>query len=178
MSSSLNEFQNDSGPIYLMGLSERDERALKMSDAKFGVITWEQLCKITNNVVTQEECLQRRPSELRRYLEYIYCIRMRYGSVRNFMFCERLRWGRNIAPMGTTFAERSDWNILWNDWPYGVENNIAHLVVWTKFSLNQDPVTSELTPETRDMVNQFVDDKFGKIFGQENVSILKFIKKI
>ena len=32
--------------------------------------------------------------------------------------------------------------ILYNDWPYGLVDGIVHLVVWTKFDLEDDPANS------------------------------------
>ena len=62
-----------------------------------------------------------------------------------------------------------DYKILHNDWPYGVDRRIVHLVVWTKFDLPSDPVTDDLTPQTRHMINSFVDQLFVRECGSENV---------
>lgn len=50
--------------------------------------------------------------------------------------------------------------ILHNDWPYGVDERIVHLVVWTKFELEDDPATDDLTPEARQMIDDFVKKTF------------------
>ncbi|KAI6250482.1 N-acetylglucosamine-induced protein 1 [Erysiphe necator] len=164
-------------PIYWQNLSEKDQQTLQMPDALFKAISWMQLREITQTAVTQG-LLQRQPSVLRKYLEYSYRIRMRYGSIYNYIITERLKWNNSIVSMGTTFADCRDWAILWNDWPYGIENNIVHLIVWTKFPLNQDSETGELMPEAKDMINQFVDDTFGKAVGGENVLRFKNIKSL
>ena len=49
-----------------------------------------------------------------------------------------------------------------------------HLVIWTKFELASEPVTSDsplgdLTPEARREIDDFVDRTFVSICGQENV---------
>lgn len=68
------------------------------------------------------------------------------------------------------FERDNDWKILKNDWPYGIDARIAHLVVWTKFVLKNDPTTEDLTDEARSAIQCFVDDKFGAV-GKDNVSI-------
>ncbi|CAJ2509408.1 Uu.00g144340.m01.CDS01 [Anthostomella pinea] len=35
----------------------------------------------------------------------------------------------------TPFSNLSDYKILWNDWPYGIDIDITYLVVWTKFEM-------------------------------------------
>lgn len=67
-----------------------------------------------------------------------------------------------------------DFKILYNDWPYGVDSRIVHLVVWTKFDLPAAPITAEaptgdLTPTTRRQINDFVDKTFVSACGRENV---------
>jgi len=36
----------------------------------------------------------------------------------------------------------------------------VHLVVWTKFELEDDPATDDLTPWMRKEINHFVDETF------------------
>ena len=50
--------------------------------------------------------------------------------------------------------------ILFNDWPYGVDPKITHLVVWTKFTFEEDPATGDLTAEARKSIQGFVDAAF------------------
>lgn len=53
-----------------------------------------------------------------------------------------------------------DIKILYNDWPYGVEQGIIHLVVWTKFELEDDPATDDLTPRARQEIDEYVNKTF------------------
>lgn len=53
-----------------------------------------------------------------------------------------------------------DIRILYNDWPYGIDTDIIHLVVWTKFELADDPATGELTTEARDSIEAYVQRTF------------------
>lgn len=67
-----------------------------------------------------------------------------------------------------------DIKILRNDWPYGIDSRIIHLVVWTKFELQAGPVSSsnptgDLTPEARKQINDYVNKTFVSVCGKENV---------
>jgi hypothetical protein len=63
-----------------------------------------------------------------------------------------------------------DMKILFNDWPYGVDERIKHLVVWTKFELASDPEDpkGDLTPQARQEIDDFVDKTFVSKCGREN----------
>ena len=52
----------------------------------------------------------------------------------------------------------------------------VHLVIWTKFELEDDPATDDLTPEARAELDQYVDKTFCSKLGKENVSSPKFDK--
>ena len=67
---------------------------------------------------------------------------------------------------------QEDLKVLYNDWPYGIDNRIVHLVVWTKFAFDDDPVTDDLTTGMRKAIDDYVNRTFYKRFGSENVSIL------
>ena len=61
--------------------------------------------------------------------------------------------------------------IIYNDWPYGIDEKIVHLVVWTKFELEDDPATDDLTPRMREEINQYVDETFYKRLPSKNVRV-------
>ncbi len=63
----------------------------------------------------------------------------------------------------------ADMKIIYNDWPYGIDEKIVHLVVWTKFDLEDDPATDDLTPRMRKEINRFVDETFCKRVPAHNV---------
>jgi hypothetical protein len=70
--------------------------------------------------------------------------------------------------------QQDDYKILLNDWPYGIDARIVHLVVWTKFELPSQPVTREdpdgdLTSEIRKQIESFVEKTFVEVCGEENV---------
>lgn len=159
-------------PVFLQNLSAKDEHTLRMVNAHMTTLSWAQVRDIIES--KQLERFQRRPSDLRRYLEYSHKLRLRYGSVSAFILQERLRWNQNPNAQGATFADQSDWKILWNDWPYCIDAGVVHLVVWTKFALDQNVETGDLTHEARSMVQHFVDTTFADKLGKETVS--RFLK--
>lgn len=69
-------------------------------------------------------------------------------------------------------ASAEDIKILYNDWPYGVEKGIIHLVVWTKFELEDDPETDDLTPQARREIDEYVRKTFCSRVPPEKVSSL------
>lgn len=89
-----------------------------------------------------------------------------------FVLQKRLVWKQPIKAEGKPFEKESDVKILWNDWPYGIDGRIVHLVVWTKFELEDDPATDDLTAQARGEIDGFVDEVFGRKVGKENVSLI------
>ena len=89
----------------------------------------------------------------------------------NFVIQERLHWrplelgtphsGPIFAVQNPTpFADPSDYLILPNDWPYGLDREISHLIVWLKTRLEVDSERGDLTSKARKQVNDFVDRQF------------------
>lgn len=90
----------------------------------------------------------------------MYKLKQNYGSVLSFVQNERLRWD-SISPSGQPpFVNPADFKVLYNDWPYGIDPDITHLVVWTKFLLEDDPETGFLTDEYHDLIESFVKRTF------------------
>jgi Protein of unknown function (DUF3605) len=136
---------------------------------------------------------QRLPSQLRAYRKYIYDITAAHGSVMNFILNHRLGWSKDeiatlsASPVSSTagsaassvasfasfadpFDNTLDWKILRNDWPYGIDPRVVHLVVWTKFDLTEDPSTGDLASDMRHTIEGFVDRTFREKIGDGNVS--------
>ena len=60
--------------------------------------------------------------------------------------------------------------ILWNDWPYGIDKKIVHLVCWTKYGFEEDPKNGfDLTPKARKLIDEFVFTTFTKHLDPEHV---------
>ncbi|KAI0176770.1 hypothetical protein BJ166DRAFT_7278 [Pestalotiopsis sp. NC0098] len=147
-------------PEFLRDLSPKDVGIIATPDEQYVRITWPEVQQIVAE--NRLGAFQRLPSDLRRYLAYTSKLKHVYGSVINFVLRERLGWQVPTAPGGEApFACDGDVKILWNDWPYGLDPRIVHLVVWTKFELEDDPATDDLTDEARAKIDEYVKQKFG-----------------
>ncbi len=111
----------------------------------------------------------------------------------NYVVKKRLQWSDLTSTNATAFSNPStnetpltssaltndmwsaDLKIIYNDWPYGIDEKIIHLVVWSKFDLEDDPAIDDLTPRMRREINQFVDGTFCKRVPAQNVRKL-FLK--
>ncbi|KAJ5703540.1 hypothetical protein N7493_011465 [Penicillium malachiteum] len=58
------------------------------------------------------------------------------------------------------FADPEDYKILRNDWPYGFESGISHLVVWSRTPIPVESDEGHLTTESRALINAFVKRQF------------------
>lgn len=58
------------------------------------------------------------------------------------------------------FGNQNDWKTLPNDWPYGLDKGIVHLIVWLKNRLDVEPPRGDLTPQARALVNNFIEKEF------------------
>lgn len=161
-------------PDFLRNLSAKDEGIIGTRDEDFRVLAWDEVRQIiADNGLDR---FRRVPSDLRRYLEYNAKLRRDYGSVMDFVLTQRLGWEAPVrSSTGTTtpgqlFDVEEDVKILWNDWPYGIDPRIVHLVVWTKFDLEEDPVTTDLTDRARQEIETFVQHKFGSKVPRDRVS--------
>ncbi|KAK9240106.1 hypothetical protein V1525DRAFT_396012 [Lipomyces kononenkoae] len=133
-----------------------------LPDSAFERFSWERLKDIIRE--NKLELLTRVPSDLRKYLIWKTQIIKQHGSVANFVLFERLNWGPDPAlakPISKELFEvRDDYKMLMNDFPYGFDDGIIHVVVWTK---NPIPIaqtgspTADITPEVRQKLTTFVD---------------------
>ncbi|KAI1376338.1 hypothetical protein F4677DRAFT_88933 [Hypoxylon crocopeplum] len=146
-------------PEFLSSLSVKDIGVISTPDSEYHVSTWSEVQKIVTE--NRLDAFRRIPSDLRRYLEYTWKLKRDYGSIMNFVLNQRLHWEEPVKPKGKPFEFDDDVKILWNDWPYGIDEKIVHLVVWTKFDLAEDPVTTDLTDEARADIDQYVQKTFG-----------------
>ncbi|PGH29764.1 hypothetical protein GX50_07491 [[Emmonsia] crescens] len=164
-------------PEYLRNLPQKAIQCLSLLDEQYQRQSWELVKSIVES--NQIHLLQRLPSDLRRYLEYIAKIKAIYGSVLNFVVQKRLGWVGDLEPKGTRpFEHPDDIKILYNDWPYGVEKDVVHLVVWTKFELEDDPATDDLTPRMRREIDEFVGKTFRSRMPAEKVIWFKNWKSL
>ncbi|KUJ22754.1 uncharacterized protein LY89DRAFT_664550 [Mollisia scopiformis] len=164
-------------PPYLQNLSPKDLSIISTPDAFYLPLSWPTVRSISAS--NRLDAFQRLPSDLRRYLAFMYTLKQKHGSVMKFILEERLQWGegeREAKGRGL-FEEESDWKVLWNDWPYGIDGRIVHLVVWTKFALVEGP-DGDLTAEARREVEEWVEKVFGRRVGGENVIWFKNWKSL
>ncbi|EAS33454.1 uncharacterized protein CIMG_04478 [Coccidioides immitis RS] len=145
-------------PEFLRNLPEKSIKILSTPDSEYVRQDWQLVKQIT--ATNQIHLFHRVPSHLRKYLEYMAKIKATYGSVLDFIIKERLRWDDLKPKSLRPFEHSDDYKVLYNDWPYGVEEDIVHLVVWTKFELEDDPATDDLTPQARREIDDFV----GRVF--------------
>ncbi|KAL9112556.1 MAG: hypothetical protein Q9227_003127 [Pyrenula ochraceoflavens] len=91
----------------------------------------------------------------------------------NFICQRRLHWPllpESTAETGplfafknaTPFADPDDYKTLPNDWPYGLESGIVHIVVWLKTRIATAPPDGHLTSEGRELVEGFVKKMFAE----------------
>lgn len=155
-------------PKYLRNLCAKDLAIVATPDSHYHILTWDE----TREVVRQNKLhtFQRVPSELRRYKAYTANLVKTYGSVANFIFGERLKWEPPVKPRGGPFEFADDYKILLNDWPYGIDPRIVHIVVWTKFEMKDDPATGDLTDEGRREIDDFVTKTFRSHVPADRVS--------
>lgn len=115
--------------------------------------------------------LKRKPSDLRRYLQWSREIKATYGSIPDYIMLKRLKWKPlptsnpetgprfdSISPL--PFENEQDFKILPNDWPYGMEPGIVHIVVWLKNRLETEPERGDMTPTSRKQIEDFVQERF------------------
>ena len=91
-----------------------------------------------------------------------------------FVQRERLQWDDTRPSGKPPFADSDDYRILSNDWPYGVQADIKQLVVWTKFPLEEDLETGDLTQRARDQVQGFVSRTFCGVDGVDREQLVWF----
>lgn len=73
---------------------------------------------------------------------------------------ERLQWPDLQPTTDTPFTNPADYKILFNDWPYALDPDIKHLVVWTKFTIEDHPETGELSQKAETLIEDFVARTF------------------
>lgn len=155
-------------PDFLRVLSEKDERIISTPDDKYRMYTWPEV----QDIILQNriDLFQRQPSNLRRYLASNWKIKQGHGSVMNFVLTQRVKWAEPVVARGRPFEFDDDIKILYNDWPYGIDERIVHLVIWTKFDLAENPETGDLSDEARSQIQTYVDRIFLPSIPSERVS--------
>ncbi|CAI7566395.1 hypothetical protein N7533_008103 [Penicillium manginii] len=167
-------------------LTALDHQLLAMTDEEFIAHDWDDL----QGIIARNDlaALKRKPSDLRRYLDWSAATKAHYGSIMNFICQRRLGWSFPPASTETTpgstpspasasstpaaiqsgvtfrnprpFADPEDYKILRNDWPYGLDPGISHLVVWLRTPIPVQGEEGHLTDESRALIEDFVQRTF------------------
>jgi len=168
----------DSCPAYLLNLNEKDRRILATPDSEYHILSWPEVRSIIDR--NRLDVFQRIPSELRRYFAFNYEIKQKYGSVMQFVLTHRLGWTLPIEAEAPPFKSPNDITVKQNDWPYGIDEKIVHLVVWTKFPLDEDPNSKDgdITDDIRNEIENYVDNTFRQRIGKDNVIWFKNWKSL
>ncbi|ROT40127.1 hypothetical protein SODALDRAFT_358647 [Sodiomyces alkalinus F11] len=161
------EERSDECPEALQHLSAKDVGILSTPDDAYNSQTWPEVRQLVAE--NRLDLFQRVPSELRRYRIFVHEVMEEHGSVMNFILGQRLHWTQPLQANGRYFQDPGDVKILFNDWPYGIDERIKHLVVWTKFVLEDDPLTGDLKESTRAEVGRFVGETFRKQLPKDTV---------
>ncbi|THW48556.1 hypothetical protein D6D22_02141 [Aureobasidium pullulans] len=152
-------------PDFLADANEKDKQILATPDSDYRRLSWPEVQNLIRK--NRIDLFQRVPSDLRRYKGYTAKLKKEHGSVLSFVMSERLRW-QDLVPQGEPFSNPDDIKILFNDWPYGIDTRIVHLVVWVKFPFEEDPSTGDLTDLARKQVDSYVEKTFRARVGSEN----------
>jgi hypothetical protein len=115
---------------------------------------------------------------LKVYLEAKRQIEQQYGGIQNYLIKERLEWipsenGQIIAENDRFLGSNHDVKILFNDFPYGVEDGIVHLVVWSKARIPQNS-EGYLDDSSKSVIEDYVVRTFGKGLNMSRDRILWF----
>ncbi|KAH7348549.1 hypothetical protein BKA65DRAFT_427596 [Rhexocercosporidium sp. MPI-PUGE-AT-0058] len=150
-------------------LTEVDKWVLSQTDEEFHLHNWEELKEIIAN--NKLETLKRKPSDLRRYMSWTQCTKAQYGTMTSYILQHRLpsSWGKPPFTPNSfiPFDSPSDYKILLNDWPYGLTDDITHIVVWSKTPIAVDEKTGDVTHESREIIEAFVRKTFGERLARE-----------
>lgn len=160
--------RTDECPDFLVSITDKDRGIISTPDDQYHVETWPEVQRTVAG--NRLDLFQRVPSELRRYLAYIWKLKQEYGSIPNFILRQRLQWEVPIVARGKPFEFDDDLKILCNDWPYGIDKRIVHLVVWTKFALKENPETGDLTAAARAEIDAYVQKTFCSRMPRDRVS--------
>ena len=155
-------------PESLKGLNEKDIRTLSTPDSEFKMQMWPQISAWVKD--NHLERFQRWPSQLRRYRQFMFKLKKEYGSVADFVLQKRVAWSEPIVPKAEPFECKDDYKILFNDWPYGFDPKVVHLVVWTKFRFEENPTNGDLSDKSRADIERFITKTFRSKIPEDKVS--------
>ena len=145
-------------PDFLRDISDKDRGIIATPDSEYTRMGWDEVRQLASK--NQLSMFYRVPSELRLYKAFLSDLKQRYGGVGDYILKEKLHWELPLEAKGRPFEFWEDVSILPNDWPYAIDRRIRHMVVWTKFTLVEDPETGLLTEEATQQIENFVSRVF------------------
>lgn len=108
---------------------------------------------------------------MHKYLRWSFKTKKAYGSITNFVVKERLAWTPREPDQPVSahsfshhspvpFQDARDYAILLNDWPYGFEAGIKHILVWSRTPIAVDDTRGDVTSESKRVIEEFVGTHF------------------
>jgi len=164
-------------PEFLQNLTPKNIRILQTADADFKALTWNEVKTAIEN--EDLNIFWRVPSGQRRYLEFCWLQKSKWGSMTTFVLEGRLHWrhiytSRAASLSVQRFDNPNNVAVKKNDWPYGIDKRITHLVVWTTFTLGEEEATGRLTENGKLELEEYVDRVFRIRVPKSDVSNLGF----
>ncbi len=154
-------------PGFLRNVAPKDQEILSTPQSAYHLMPWSELSEhIKNNRL---DIFQRTPLDLRKYCAFNYSVVQQYGSILDFIQKVKLHWDSPIVAKKAPFEEEEDIKVQWNDWPYGIQEGVVHLVVWVKFAFEEERPNGDLSERERKRIDGFVEERFRKKLGAEKV---------
>ncbi|EXJ87258.1 hypothetical protein A1O3_04217 [Capronia epimyces CBS 606.96] len=145
-------------PEYLLGIGDKNIGILSLREEDCHKMSWPEVQELvdTNRI----DRFQRSPSQLRAYFEHIYQVKKQYGAVSAYIQHELLHWDKTTPSSDPPFENPADYKITYNNWPYYIEEDIKHLVVWTKFLIDEDETTGRVTHDATARITALIARTF------------------
>ncbi|KAK0188092.1 hypothetical protein F5146DRAFT_1207953 [Armillaria mellea] len=145
---------SSSSPVPLRMGPPTKEELIVYYPAKF---TWNQLKTFVNS---GDLGLLKRDKKLQeRYQHWATSIKLKYGSIVNYLLNFRLQWGQpdtlslltsalddkslDAPPYFTTDIPPEYISIIQNDWPYSVPSDVEHALIWTRIPIYHSDIIAE-----------------------------------
>lgn len=152
--------------------SDRDLEILSRDEVQYKPITWAEIHDIvaTNSLIR----LSRKPSDLRYYLQKKREFSANYGGTMVYILKEKLHWTLPIVASDAVYLKHaSDVKVLLNDFPYGVEPNVMHFVVWLKVKIPEE-ADGVLSGAVKQRIAAYVKRTFQDYFGLKSDQVVWF----
>lgn len=158
--------------------------ASRLSERPF---SWAECQKIvqTNDL----EGFARSKRQTEQYMAHKELLRVMDSTIFKYLLTNSLGWAAEkqvngimdadikIASSGDEiFSNPTDLKIIYNDFPYYFEENVAHLCIWSKQPIPSDPKSSvgDLSVETRATIEQYIYQTFVEYAGIPRENLLWF----